>query len=49
MQLNWMSKSQSAQQKVTETSGTDDTNQKSTAPDNASSQVESKEHKLPIF
>ncbi|MDN7233556.1 SasC/FmtB family protein [Staphylococcus haemolyticus] len=35
--------SQSAQQKVTETSGTDDTNQKSTAPDNASSQVESKE------
>ncbi|MGV3096212.1 SasC/FmtB family protein [Staphylococcus borealis] len=35
--------SQSAQQKVTETSGTDDTNQKSTAPDNASSQVKSKE------
>ena len=41
MQLD--EQSQSAQQKVTETSGTDDTNQKSTAPDNASSQVESKE------
>ncbi|UDI77993.1 DUF1542 domain-containing protein [Staphylococcus taiwanensis] len=34
--------SQSAQQKVTETNGTDDTNQKSTALDNESSQVESK-------